>query len=109
VSELSFASECEILAGMLRRIVIALVLATWFIPPPARADTPVAGQQQSDRPGGAREPAGDLGSAAEAQSLAERERQAPDLENFEGGGRISMTTTTLIIILLLVIVIILIL
>ena len=88
---------------MLRRIVVALVLTTWFFPPPARAETPAAEQRQAPQPGGT------PGTAAEAQGLAEREHRAQELAAFEGGGSISIGTTTLIIILLLVIILVLIL
>jgi hypothetical protein len=49
------------------------------------------------------------GTDEEARRLAERERQAPNLQAFEGGGRVSMGTTTLIVILLLIIILVLIL
>ena len=90
---------------MLRRIVVALLLTVWFFPPPARADAPVAQQSQTS----GRAPGGAYGTPDEAQRLAEREQQAQGLQDFEGGGHVSMGTTTLIIILLLIIIIIIIL
>lgn len=86
---------------MLRRIVLAVLLTTWFFPPAARADAPVSEAQRAHQNVSA--PPGAFGTAAEAQRLAEREQQAQDLQNFEGGGRIG--TTSLIVILLLVIII----
>jgi hypothetical protein len=83
--------------GGLRRLVVAtlaVLLTVWFCPP-ARAEAPrtaIVGE------GGA--------SAAELQRLAQREQQAPQLERFQGGARISISTTAIIIILLLVIIII---
>jgi hypothetical protein len=87
---------------MPRRIVLAILLTTWFVPPAARADISVSEQHRGARQDLA-PPSGALGTAAEAQRLAEREQQAQDLRNFEGGSRIG--TSTVIVILLLVIII----
>ena len=87
---------------MLRQIVVALLLTVWFSPPPARAEAPAVTQPQaSSRPA--------PGTAAEAQQLAQRERQAHALESFEGGGRGgTVATSSVVIILLLVIILVLI-
>jgi len=97
-----------ILERMLRTIVVAVLLTTWFFPPPARADSQPSEQQRSAQQPGRAAPGGAWGTTAEAQRLAERERQAQGLQDFEGGGRISIGTTTLIIVLLLVIILVLI-
>jgi hypothetical protein len=88
---------------MLRRIVLAALLTTWFFPPAAQADVRVSEPQRSARPGLAAPPPGAFGTDAEARRLAEREQQAQNLLDFEGGSRVS--TGTIIIILLLVIII----
>jgi len=93
---------------MLRTIVVAVLLTTWFFPPPARADAQPAERQRTTQPRGQVAPGGEWGTAAEAQQLAAREQQAQNLQDFEGGGHISIGTTTLIIILLLVIILVLI-
>jgi hypothetical protein len=85
---------------MLRQIVVAVLLTVWFTPPPARAETPAAAQRQATSPA--------LGTAAEVQQLAQRERNAQALESFEGGGRGTIATSSVIIILLLVIILVLI-
>jgi len=85
---------------MLRQIVVALLLTVWFSPPPARAEAPAVEQRQASRPA--------LGTAAEAQQLAQRERDARALESFEGGGRGTVATSSVVIILLLVIILVLI-
>lgn len=90
---------------MWRTIVVAVLLTTWFFPPPAVAETPAAQVQ----PGSAPARGGAEGTPAEAQRFAERERQAQNLGDFEGGGRVVIGTTTVIIILLLVIILVLIL
>jgi hypothetical protein len=87
---------------MLRRIVLTVLLTTWFFPPAARADTAVSEPQRRAGQAVAARPSA-LGTAAEAQRLAEREQQAQDLRDFQGGGRIG--TTSLIVILLLIIII----
>jgi hypothetical protein len=92
---------------MLRRIVLTVLLTTWFFPPAARAETPVSQQQRPARQAVTAPPSA-LGTEAEAQRLAQREQQAQSLRDFEGG-RGGIGTTTLIIILLLIIIIIIIL
>jgi len=106
------AAGCEILEIMLRQFVVAMLLTVWFFPPAVRAEAPpVQQQRQQPSPAQVRGAAvgGVLGTAAEVEELLAREQQSPNLKDFEGGGRVSMTTTTLIIILLLIIVILLIL
>jgi hypothetical protein len=78
--------------SILRRIVVAVLLAVWFCPP-ARAEPPPVVQ------------AGGV-TKGEIQQLAQREQQARQLERFQGGARISISTSAIIIILLLIIIII---
>ena len=95
---------------MLRQIVVAMLLTIWLFPPAARADARPAEQQQRPQPTARQDrtttPGGVPGTNDEARRLAERERQAPNLQDFVGGG--SIGTTTLIIILLLIIILVLI-
>jgi hypothetical protein len=96
---------------MLRHFVVAMLLTVWFFPPPARADSalPVPAQSApAARRTGATAAAvagGVPGTDAEARRFGERERNAGDLKDFEGGGRVIIGTTTLIVILLLIIII----
>ena len=98
---------------MLRQIVVAMLITVWFFPPAARADARPFARQEGPQPTAQPErttaPGGVPGTDEEARRLAERERQAPNLQAFEGGGRVSMGTTTLIVILLLIIILVLIL
>jgi hypothetical protein len=94
---------------MLRQIVVAILLATWFFPPAARADSRVSQQQRPSQENAASAPGGVPGTPAETRRLTEREQRAQSLQDFEGGGRVTIGTTTLIIILLLVIILVLIL
>jgi hypothetical protein len=93
---------------MLRHFVVAMLLTVWFFPPPARADSAVPGIPRS-APAAHRTAAavagGVPGTDAEARRFGERERDAGDLSEFEGGGRVVIGTTTLIVILLLIIII----
>jgi hypothetical protein len=102
----------------IRRFTIALILVAWFFPaagPAGRSGQAQAAERRAPpaaTPGGAGVtggaiPAGAPAALNELQRLAERERQARDLEPFQAGSRVS--TTTLIVILLLVIIILLIL
>ena len=91
---------------MLRRIVLAVLLTTWFFPPAARADTPVSQEQRRARQD-VGPPPGALGTAAEAQRLTEREQQAQSLRNFEGGRGVD-TFTVIVVLLLIIIILILI-
>src|SRR5689334_16957888 len=93
--------SCEILGVMLRHFVVAMLLTVWFFPPPARAESALSAPmaRQTAVTGGV------PGTGAEAQRFGERERQAGDLKDFEGGGRVVIGTTTLIVILLLIIII----
>jgi hypothetical protein len=95
---------------MLRRLIIAMILTVWFFPPPARAEAFRSGRQEqtSARNRGRLAPGGEPGTAAEAERLADREKQAQDLQAFEGGRGGGIATTTVIIILLLVIILVLI-
>jgi hypothetical protein len=95
---------------MMRRLVVAAILTVWFFPPPVRAEGPRFDrqEQQSTANGGIPAPSGEPGTAAEAQRFAEREKQAQELQAFEGGRGGGIGTATLIIILLLVIILVLI-
>ena len=95
---------------MMRRLIVAVILTVWFFPPPALAEGPRSGrqEQQSAPNAGTSVGRGEPGTAAEAQRFAEREKQAQELQAFEGGRGGAIATTTVIIILLLVIILVLI-
>jgi|SRR5262252_5782470 len=97
---------------MFRQFVVALLLVVWLFPPPAGAETRSSAPHQPQPQPAASQAApvargGVPGTDAEAQRLGEREKQAQNLKDFEGGGRVSIGTTTLIIILLLIIILVL--
>ncbi|HEY7373208.1 MAG TPA: hypothetical protein VIF57_13680 [Polyangia bacterium] len=96
---------------MLRHFVVAMLLTVWFFPPPARADGATAALPRpapaahQTAVAAAAVAGGVPGTDAEARRFGERERNAGDLKDFEGGGRVVIGTTTLIVILLLIIII----
>jgi hypothetical protein len=96
---------------MVRRVTVALLVLIWILPgprfaeaaDPGRPEMPVAAAGADALRATSTKRV--LGSAADVERLAAREREAGQLETFEGGSHIG--TTTIIIILLLVIVLIL--
>jgi hypothetical protein len=97
---------------LLRKLIATLLVVVWLslgatpaqaaaAPPPS---PPVPAATRPVPAAAATSPA-TPGTPAEIERLAARERQAGQLETFEGGSRIS--TTTIVVILLLVIVILL--
>ena len=66
----------------LRRVVVMLLLGVWCFPAIGRAAPPAPTHQAA--PSVQVSPA--ASTAAESAVLAARERQAPNLQNFQGGG-----------------------
>jgi len=100
--------------GQLRKIVVAVLLAVWTFPavsgaapnrnegrlPPAVTDTSAA---RTGSHAGQQAPA-----SREAQTLAQREQQTPELQDFRGGGvsiYIGSGALLIVIIILLIILI----
>lgn len=69
------------MASILRRIVVAALLAAWSFPAaaaPAQSEpTPIAEKAQSART---------VDTRSEVAQYAQREQQAPANQNFQGGG-----------------------
>jgi hypothetical protein len=101
------------MVGLVRKFIAGLLVVVWLslgatpaqagpaTPPPP----PPASTAPPRLPAAAAAGAPTPGTAAEIERYAARQRQAGQLETFEGGARIG--TTTIIVILLLVIVILL--
>jgi hypothetical protein len=101
------------MTSILRRVVVAALLAAWSFPAAAATNasgaqsrTPVTELASSSGAGGGSR----TGAAADqAQGYAEREQQKPDLQNFQGGeGYVyiggSVLTAALLILLILILV-----
>jgi hypothetical protein len=97
------------MVALVRKIIAALLVVVWLslagTPAQAAASLPPAPAPIPRLPAAAATNAARPGTAVEIERFAARERQAGQLETFEGGSRIS--TTTVVVILLLVIVILL--
>ncbi|HXU82988.1 MAG TPA: hypothetical protein VN914_16430 [Polyangia bacterium] len=99
--------------ALVRKATVVLLVTIWFLPGPAPAHAAAAPRPPTEaRPAAHHTDAPSAatttprpGSAADVERFAERERQAIQLESFEGGS--SIGTTSIIIILLLVIVLVL--
>ena len=91
------------MASILRRIVVAALLAAWSFPaaaaPAQSQPTPIVAQAPSART---------VDTRSEAAQYAEREQQAPVNQNFQGGGVSiyiggGVLTAALIILLIIII------
>jgi hypothetical protein len=92
----------EDLRGALRRAVVIVLLGVWCFPATGltapRAPVPVADSSTPARPS----------RATEAAALAARERQAPALEDFRGGGvSIYIGSGVLVVVIVVLLVILL--
>jgi hypothetical protein len=100
------------MTSILRRVVVAALLAAWSFPAAALANesggqsrTAMTELASSSGAGSASR----TGAADQAQRYAEREQQKPDLQNFQGGeGYVyiggSVLTAALLILLILILV-----
>jgi hypothetical protein len=94
---------------LVRKSIVVLLVVIWLFPGSAPAQAAPAGPPPAPPATAATllatAPSPQPGSAADVERFAQRERQAGQLERFEGGS--SIGTTTIIIILLLVIILVL--
>jgi hypothetical protein len=97
--------------NQLRRIVVAVLLAVWTFPAvsgaaPTRADArlpPAVTDTSAARTGATQAPA-----SSEAQRLAQREQQTPDLQDFRGGGvSIYIGSGALLVVIIILLIILL--
>jgi hypothetical protein len=77
--------------NQLRGLVAAVLVAVWCLPAASNA-APARGEQRlpaavtETSAGGTQASTQSAPASSEAQKLAEREKQTPDLQNFRGGG-----------------------
>ena len=101
--------------NQMRRLVVAVLLAVWCFPAISQA---APGRNEGKLPAAVTETAAQRSEAptqgtqapasSEAQKLAQREQQTPDLQNFKGGGVYIYMGSGVLLVLVIILLILLI-